>query len=112
MTDAEHESWMREHNPLGWGPEKLRAFVVRCGTDPAFAGRCKQAKRERMFEVAKRYADEMDGRRVSARFRIRRIRQLHVEVELDMGRPDPFADGWTLPERQGQLARMVVSPMD
>lgn len=116
LSPAGHRAWMGDHNSAGWDMRTWLAFNVRMGSDAAFAARAINRARRRHAWADDQVAKQIAGRRADPGF-IRDLRRdlLH-EAEGLYPRPDPFKDGWELPEKAdaiGVLAnRMSVRRRD
>lgn len=94
MQRADHLKWMSEHNPEGWDDRKWKAYTERLSCDARFRAAAEDALRRRHEWVDAQMRAEIGKRRVDAGFRVWLRRQLVVDAEHQIKRPDPLEDGW------------------
>lgn len=97
LTPEQRAKLDRELNPQGWNDDQKRAFLWRMSNDPGYAERVKISFAQRHAWAAAEYDRLVDNRRTAAGFKIDLRRQLNLEAFDHFPRPDPLADGWTMP---------------
>lgn len=109
LTHEGHRAWMRENNPQRWDERTWRAYGVRLGTDAGFQRRAVEAAQDRHRWTDEHVATAIGDRRVSGDVRMDFRRDLMREAFEKFPRPDPFENGWELPEHADPITGLVSS---